>query len=150
MSVLDYGDILYMHASAATLHPLDTVYHSALRFITGDNYNTHHCDLYSKVEWPSLSDRRDRHWILFVFKALTGLLPSYINSLVSFSASLHHTQSKDWITLQVPSVHTKLGKSCFSYCAPATWNHPKLTTLLSLGQFKSITASYFTSNCSCF
>ena len=82
MSVLDYGDILYRHASATTLHPLKAVYHSALRFITGESYSTHHCDLYSKVEWTSLSNRCDRQWYLYIFKALSGLLPSYMNSLV--------------------------------------------------------------------
>ena len=95
----------------------------ALRFITDDGYNTHHCDQYSKVEWPSLSNRRDRHWILFIFKTLSGLSPSYINSLVSFNASLYHTQSKDWLTLQVPSVNTELGKSSFSYCFTYNLEH---------------------------
>ena len=40
LSVFDYGDILYRHASAAILKPLDAVYHSALRFNTGDAYIT--------------------------------------------------------------------------------------------------------------
>lgn len=70
LSVLDYGDILHMHASAATLKPLDAVYHSALRFITGDNYNTHLCELYAKVGWPSLSVSHDRYWISFIYKKL--------------------------------------------------------------------------------
>lgn len=34
MPVIDYGDVLYMHASSQSLHSLDTVYHGALRFIT--------------------------------------------------------------------------------------------------------------------
>ncbi len=46
MSVLDYGDILYCHAAPLTLHQLNSVYHSALRFITNDSYHTHHCSLY--------------------------------------------------------------------------------------------------------
>lgn len=54
--VLDYGDILYIGASAAALKPLDSVqYLSALRFITGGNYRTHRCDLYDQVGWPSVS-----------------------------------------------------------------------------------------------
>ena len=40
LSVLDYGDIIYRNASATTLKSLDSVYHSALRFITGDSYTT--------------------------------------------------------------------------------------------------------------
>lgn len=40
MSILDYGDIIYMHAA------LDAVFNCALRFITGDGYITHHCVMY--------------------------------------------------------------------------------------------------------
>ena len=45
LSVLDHDVTLYMHAKAATLKALDTVHHSVLRCITGDNYTTHHCEL---------------------------------------------------------------------------------------------------------
>ena len=34
LSVLDYGDLLYMHTSAQCLHKVDTAYHASLRFIT--------------------------------------------------------------------------------------------------------------------
>lgn len=42
MSVLDYGAAVYIHASSLTLKPLDTVFNSALRFITGDKFQR--CD----------------------------------------------------------------------------------------------------------
>jgi len=42
MSVLDYGDVLYMHASSQSLHALDTVYYGSLRFITGMKGLTHY------------------------------------------------------------------------------------------------------------
>lgn len=70
MSVLDYGDIIYMHASTATLKPLDAIYHCAIRFITGDNYKTHHCILYQHVGWTSLAVRLEKHALLFIYKAL--------------------------------------------------------------------------------
>jgi hypothetical protein len=35
LSVLDYGDIIYMNAAATSLKMLDAVYHNALHFITG-------------------------------------------------------------------------------------------------------------------
>ena len=57
---LDYGDIVYMHAAPSVLKPLVTVYPSAIRFITGDPFKTHHCALYKNAGWPSLSVRRDR------------------------------------------------------------------------------------------
>ena len=42
LSVLDYGDTIYMNATATSLKPLDAVYHSTLCFITGNNFSTHH------------------------------------------------------------------------------------------------------------
>ena len=74
-SILDYGDVIYRHAAASTLRPLDCVYHEALRFINGDSYNTHHCILYDKVGCSSLTERRNYLWHLFLFKALVEKLP---------------------------------------------------------------------------
>ena len=75
LSVLDYGDIIYRHAAASTLKCLDSVYHSSIRFITGDSYDTHHCILYNKVGWSSLAERRELHWHLFLYKAILGDCP---------------------------------------------------------------------------
>ena len=154
LSVLDYGDILYRYASAATLKPLDSVYHSALRFITGDPYSTHHCTLYNKVGWSSLSVRRDLHLHLFTYKAIIGMLPLYVSSLLTWPASSHHTRSNDWLTLHVPRVYTELGRSAFSFSAPSAWNSLqstlKMNSLVSFGHFKSMIVNLLSSVCTCF
>lgn len=49
MSVLDYGDVTKRQAAFAIIKPLDSVYHSALHFITADVYGTHHCTPYERV-----------------------------------------------------------------------------------------------------
>lgn len=54
LPVLDYGDILYMNASAQCLQMVVTVYHASLRFITNHKFQTHHCELYFQVGWPAL------------------------------------------------------------------------------------------------
>lgn len=41
--MLDYGDVLYMHASPQSLHVLYTVYHGTLRFIMDFKALTHYC-----------------------------------------------------------------------------------------------------------
>ena len=53
LPIIHYGDVLYMNASTQCLYMLDSVYHGALRFITNCGALTHHCVLYSKVNWPS-------------------------------------------------------------------------------------------------
>ena len=79
---MDYGDVVYRHASVRSLRALDAVYHSALRLITEEAYGTHHCTLYEKVGWTSLSARRDLHLFLLIYKAFLGKLPTYISSLL--------------------------------------------------------------------
>lgn len=75
LPVLDYGDILYMNASAQCLRMVDSVYHASLRFITNRKFQTHHCELYSQVGWPALVSRRNSHLYSFIYKAILGLLP---------------------------------------------------------------------------
>ena len=70
LSVIDYGDILYMHAPSSILRRLDSVYHASLRFITNAKSLTHHCILYEMVGWTSLTIRRKQHWYIFIYKAM--------------------------------------------------------------------------------
>ena len=157
MSVLDYGDVLYMHASAQCLHTLDTVYHGALRFITNFRSRTHHCSLYARVGWSALSTRRLYHWHVLVYKAILGLLPCYLGRYLSqkFTGS-HNLRSQDLFLLSVPRVRTELGSRAFSYAAPFAWNELqkilKLRDLVSLVAFKALLKDLEirTSSCSCF
>ena len=78
LSVLDYADVIYMHAAAHTLKPLGAIHHSSLRCITGDSFRTHHCILYKKVGWPSLATQREMHRLSFIYKAVLNKLPFYL------------------------------------------------------------------------
>ena len=154
LSVLDYGDVIYRHAAASTLKQLDSVYHSALRFITGDSYDTHHCMLYSKVGWPSLSTRRNHRWYLFIHKAISGKLPPYISSLLKWNVGTQLTRSSSWLTLDVPFARTELGSTAFSVDAPDTWNSLqqtfKLEALPSIVVFRRLLVNLCSSSCNCF
>lgn len=50
-----YGVVLHRHAFITTLKPLDSLYHSELRFITTDSHNTHQCMLDAKVRCSTLA-----------------------------------------------------------------------------------------------
>ena len=124
---MDYGDTIYGNAVPTTLCPLKTAYHSAIRFITGDAFLTHHCLLYDNVGWPSLENRRKLHLYMFIFKAFTGKLPPYISSMLNFKSIPHSIRSTGWITFGVPFMRTDLGKTAFSALAPSTWNKLQAT-----------------------
>lgn len=82
LPVLDYGDVVYQFAPSYLLSSFDAVYHGALRFISNCKSSTHHCTLYHRVGWPSLYTRRKMHWYLIIYKAILGLLPSYLCCLM--------------------------------------------------------------------
>ena len=142
LPLLDYGDILYMHASATCLRSLDTVYHSALRFVTGCPYLTHHCTLYQKAGWAPLSSRRYTHWLTFIYKALLGMIPSYLGDYLTRKQGHYALRSSDFFTLNVPTALSDIGKRAFRYAAPAAWNFLqktlKLPELISMNSFAAI------------
>lgn len=154
LPVLDYGDIFYRNTTKALLQSLDSTYHSALRFITRRKHSTHHCVLYDLVGWPSLDIRRHKHWLLFVYKAIVGQLPLYIQSLLSFSNQGYNLRSSSYIVLNVPMVKTEFGKTAFSHCAPTHWNELqkslKLAVFMSVAEFKAYLNDTFKSVCACF
>jgi hypothetical protein len=154
LSVLDYGDLIYMHSSSSLLNKLDVIYHSALRFITGAPARTHHCILYEAVQWPSLSLRRKLHALIFIAKALMGKLPLYISNLLSFHNSVYKTRSSEYMLLTTPLTRTQLGTTAFSSYAPKVWNELqatlKLESLPPLSTFKNMLQSALKEHCNCF
>ena len=154
LSVLDYGDVVYKHATSTALKALDTVYHSAIRFTIQADYSTHHCDLYRMVGWSSLDSRRKLHWYLFLFKAITGKLPYYLTGLLDWSLPSYATRSSEWLQFRVPRASTKMGEIAFSYAAPTSWNliqkELKLDYLPTLSEFKMMVSSLCVTSCTCF
>lgn len=64
--VLDYGDLLYMQASAQCLQRADKVYHSSLRLIT-NKAPTDHCVSEFRERWSAPATRRLTHWYTFIY-----------------------------------------------------------------------------------
>ncbi len=114
LPILNYGNVIYMHASTYLLKRLDGVYHAALRFITNVCSCTHHCLLYNYVGWSSLCQRRKSHILLYIVKTLLGMLPNYITSLLCLCGKNYSTRLSNGIKLVVPRVHSEHGKSSFS------------------------------------
>lgn len=81
LPLLDYGDLLFMNAPDRCQRKQDTVYHCALRFITGYGSLKHRCTLYAAAKLPSLNVPRLSHWLVFIYKSLLGLLFVYIHVL---------------------------------------------------------------------
>ena len=110
LSILDYGDLVYMNASAKCLSKIDTVYHASLRFIANCGARTHHCELYSQVGWPSLSTRRRRHWCTFIYKAMLWQLPVCVQT--TSCCCLFHFLRQNWEKGLLPTLLLRHGICC--------------------------------------
>jgi hypothetical protein len=123
-------------ASNTLLNKLDTVYHSAIRFVTKAPYITHHCDLYALVGWPLLHTRRQTHWLQVIYKALLGKAPPYLNSLVTIAAPTRSTSYSRYISLVTTKANSSFGCLSFQFSAANDWNELqkslKLETLTCL------------------
>lgn len=154
LPILDYADIIYRIAPKNLLNKLDVIYHTAIRFVTGAPFNTHHCDLYSQIEWPSLHTRRQIHWYQFIYKSIIGKTPPYLRSLLNISISLRTLRSSKLITLVIPKVRTSFGRHSFQSAAPTDWNELqkslKLHTFISLPSFNNSLHDIVSDHCTCF
>ncbi len=117
----------------------------------------HHCLLYSQLGWPALSSRRLKHWYLFIYKIILGLLPSYLQkNIFQKGVKNYGLRSQDYYHLSIPKVRTNMGKRAFSYAAPIDWNQLQdklcLKELVSLNDFRCILKDLVVESpdCKCF
>ena len=91
---------------------------------------------------PSLSIRRYTHWMIFIYKTLLGLVPTYLCTLFRRTGSRYALRSNDFLHYFAPRVRTEKGKKAFSFSAPSDWNalqsELKLSEFASLEVFRSI------------
>ena len=75
------------------------------------------CDLH----WLPVRVRINFKVILFTFKALHGLAPQYLRSLISIKTSCYNLRGSNTLLLAMPSVKPKatLGDLAFAVAAPS-------------------------------
>ncbi len=154
VSVLDYCDIIYMqapkHCTGFSVSWSFKVHHNSKAL-------THHCFLYSRFGWPALSSRRLKHWYLFIYKVILGLLPSYLQqNIFQKGVKNYGLHSQDYYLLSIPKVCTYMCKQAFSYAAPFDWNQLQdklcLKELVSLNDCRCILKDLVVESpdCKCF
>jgi len=142
-------DVFWRHCQherlCKSLQMLDTVYHTALRLITGCKPFAHHCISYSMVNWSSLSIHWLFHWSNLTYKSILSLLPTYLPFSKSCEQSGQCRRSQSFVTLMC-SVLMELDNKAFSYSDPLVWNRLqedlKLCSLSPIKDFKRGLFSY--------
>ncbi len=147
LPVLDYGDLLYHHASANALSSLQVVQNKFAGVLLQCDWYTPSDYMHNGLKLMKLYRRREYHMAIFVFKAVKGLLSEYICTKIRFSYN-----DRGWVTraqtrgdLMIPPVLLKITEASFSYHAPKVWNSfpPALRNAETVLEFKNLYFDYY-------
>lgn len=144
-SRLDYCNALFVGVSGSSLARLQMVQNAAARLLTGVRKYEHITPVLASLHWLPVRYRINFKILLFVFKSLNGLAPSYISELILLHTPTRSLRSADKLLLQVPKTNRKLrGDRAFSVVAPKLWNDlpQPIKKATSVTHFKSLLKTY--------
>ena len=143
-----YCCIVWDSTGETLVDSLQKLQNRAARVITGASYSKHSADIRHKLGWLSLSEMRQHHMALMMFKVNHGLCPSYLSDMFDISTSrLSYDLRPSGKNLIVPKARTNYFKNSFASAGAKLWNSlpSSLKEKTSLKQFKAKIRSYLLS-----
>ena len=123
-SRVDYCNSLYLGICQSSLSRLQLVQNAAARLLTGTKKRESITPVLASLHWLPVKYRVEFKVLLFVFKALHNLAPSYISDLLHLRSTPRVLRSSNQLCLDVPRSRLKFkGDRAFSVAAPKLWNN---------------------------
>ena len=122
------------------LHRLQLVQNTAARLVTLTKKRFHITPVLIDLHWLPVKQRIDYKILVFTFKALNGLTPSYLSDLLcAYTPARTGLRSTNRQLLHQPRSHNSFGDRSFIICAPKLWNQLPIQIRNStcLSSFKS-------------
>ncbi len=144
VSRLDYCNSLYYGTQNKVLDKLQMVQNASARLLTGTRKLDHITPVLKALHWLPISFRINYKIVLFVFKSLHGLAPSYIADLIKEQRTTRSLRSQSQKLLVPRSKLKSRGDRAFAVAAPKLWNSLPLyiRDVPTLGQIKSHLKTY--------
>lgn len=146
ISRLDYCNALYIGVPQSLRNKLQLVQNAAARLLSNAPKFAHISPILCALHWLPIQFRIKFKILLFVFKAIHGLAPSYLSDLLAIYVPRRALRSTDQLSLVVPqSRYKKWGDCSFSVCGPRLWNAlpVELRVESDLVAFKSALKTHF-------
>ena len=124
-SRVEYCNSLLYGLPASQSNKVERLLNTAARLVCCAKPFSHITPLIYEPHWLSLKQRIHFKILLFAFKGIHSIAPSYIQNLVSLkSQGAYNFRSSGGILLASPTFRTKvtLGDSSFLVAAPKLWN----------------------------
>ena len=139
-SRLDYGNALLYNLPDKLTRRLQLMQNNAARLVSSTRKRDHITPVLVNLHWLPVQYRSHYKILLYTYKALHGLAPSYLAELIQRYCPTRSLRSESKSLLVVPKTLTfTYGSRCFSQSAATLWNplpdHVK--DAKSLSQFKS-------------
>ena len=122
-SRLDNGNSLLFGLPKSTLNQLQLVQNAAARLLSGKKKHDHITPVLKSLHWLPVEYRTQYKILMFTFKAIHEMAPSYISDLVHQKVSARRLRSDGKCLLQeIRTKNVTCGDRAFQSAAPRLWN----------------------------
>ena len=123
-SRIDYCNSLLYRLPNNQLAKIQRVLNASARLVCNAPRFCHITPIMRDLHWLPIRARINFKVLLLTFKALHGLAPQYLRSLISVKTSCYNLRGSNTLLLAKPSVKSKvtLGDRAFAIAAPSLWN----------------------------
>ena len=122
-SRLDYCNSLLHKAPSSHISRLQKVQNYAARIVAQVRKYDHISPVLAGLHWLPVQERIEFKVLMYTYKALHGVAPSYLSELLHPYVPNRHLRSADKDLLVIPKTRlTSYGDRAFSASAPCLWN----------------------------
>ena len=121
-SVMEYGDVLFAGASAKDLEKINKIELEAMRVVTGTTYRCSSALLKLECGWENISQRRNNHVLILLFKVMKGDAPNGLKKIFYDLSYVPEKYNLRKIILRISYCRTSQYKQSFFPLAIKQWN----------------------------
>ncbi len=140
LSSITYACVVWGGTYNSDIHKLEAIQVDAMRLITGATARSNIENLYKDTMLPPLQTLVENRMLVFMFKILKNLCPSYLTNLVSINETDGIYELRNRPSLKIPFARLESFKRSFIPFASRLWNNLSnhIRTVSSVIEFKQL------------